>query len=233
MISSRKNSPLMVFFLIYMFSIIGCEAIEGSISETLIETNGRIFSISFIIALLEIPLIYFVAWKMVLEKLADMLLEDDSEKLICSIISVIILPFIFTLLNMIMIETLNKSLDISKPVKRYLAITNKSVKSHYNSKRHTTSYTYHIDITSWLSHSTFTKKVSSNEYNSYAVYDILETTTKSGFFGFQYYKYLRKVDKNLFPPNTKFPLDESQANKLIEEKRQLDLEEEFKEKRYY
>ena len=150
---------------------------------------------------------------------------DENEKKLASFYSFIALPILFTSLNMIIIDNLNLSQDKSKPVKRYLAITNKHYTVMSRSSDNPRTNSYYIDLTSWLSKKTFSYKVSYSDYNNYKVKDVIEATTHSGFLGLSYYTSLHKIDRSIFPQDTKFPLDENQAKTLIEEKKQQDLEE--------
>lgn len=218
--SYKRSSPLTIFILVYVCIIIPFIFFERSVSENIIESNGIIATIGFILTLLEFPKIFSTVWKKFLERMIDDKLDGDGEKMICSIVSIIALLLVFTYINMIIIEGMNKVLDFSKPVKRNLTVTNKIITRYYNSKRHKTTYSYSIYISSWVSHNSFSIVVSEYEYNKYHIGDVLETTTKSGFFGFPYYDKLKKLDRNIFPvrPN------EHLSNKQIEEKKGLDSE---------
>jgi hypothetical protein len=55
--------------------------------------------------------------------------------------------------------------------------------------------------------------------------DIVSTNTRKGFFGYEYYDNLVREDKTLFPQNTKFPLTEEEAKKLMIQEKQKNLEE--------
>ncbi len=198
---------------------------EVTMSENLIETNGKIFLFGFIMTLLEIPIIFYLVWKMILKNIVNAMFYDENEKKVASFYSFLALPIIFTSLNMIIIENMNQSLDKSIPVKRYLAVTRKYYKVMNRSKDDPRTNLHYIDLTSWLSNNTFTVRISNKEYNNTETNDVYEANTKSGFFGFSYYDSLHKIDRSIFPDGTKFPLNEKEAIKLIEEKKLQDLEE--------
>lgn len=118
---STEKIIIIIYIIVIAFSIMT----ESSVGAKLVDTNGKIFMFGLIMTILEIPLIYYVIWKMILEKIADAMSYEDNVKNLCSFLSFIALPIIFTALNMIIIETLNESMDKSKPIKRYLAVTKK------------------------------------------------------------------------------------------------------------
>mgnify|MGYP003398561403 FL=1 len=130
--------------------------------------------------------------------------------------------------NVYLIDTLNETLDTSKPVKKYVAVTKKYYKVMSRSKDNPRTNSYYIELTSWLSNNKFTLHISHKEYEATAINDVYEAITKSGFFGFGYYNSIHKIDKSILPDGTKFPIDECQAQKLIEEKKQQNLYNEIK-----
>ena len=211
---STEKIIIIIYIIVIAFSIMT----ESSVGAKLVDTNGKIFMFGLIMTILEIPLIYYVVWKMILEKIADEISYVENDKNICSFFSFIALPIIFTALNMIIIETLNESMDKSKPIKRYLAVTKKYYEVMSRSKDNPRTNRHYINLTSWLSNNKFTVRISHQEYENTAVNDVYEVITKSGCFGFGYYNSIHKIDKSIFPDGTKFPIDENQAQKLIVEK---------------
>ena len=205
-----------VFLYAYIFIVFICIMSEGSMSENLIDTNGKIFLFGFIITIIEIPIIYFFVWKMILRIIAENMANDDNEIKGCSFFSFLALPIIFTSLNMIAIESINESFDKSKPVKRYLMVTRTYSQAMHRSRDRRTD-TKHMELTSWVSKGTFSVRITKKEYENTNPKDVYEAITKSGFFGFSYYTSLRKTDKSIFPPDTKFPLTEDEAKKYMEE----------------
>lgn len=197
---------------------------EVTMSENLIETNGKIFLFGFIMTLLEIPIIFYLVWKMILKNIVNAMFYDENEKKVASFYSLLALPIIFTSINMIVIDSLNESFDKSKPVKRYLEVTRTYSQAMHRSRDRRTD-TKHMELTSWVSKGTFSVRITKKEFENTNQNDVYEAITRSGFFGFSYYKSLKKIDKNIFPPNTTFPLNEDEALKLIEEKKIQDLEE--------
>ncbi len=213
-----------IFFITYIIIATFSIMTESSVGENLVDTNGKIFIFGLIMTLLEIPLIYYVIWKMILEKIADAMSYEENVKKLCSFLSFIALPIIFTSINMIVIDSLNESFDKSKPVKRYLEVTRTYSQAMHRSRDRRTD-TKHMELTSWVSKGTFSVRITKKEFENTNQKDVYEAITRSGFFGFSYYKSLKKIDKNIFPPNTTFPLNEDEALKLIEEKKQQNLEE--------
>ena len=197
---------------------------EITISENIIDTNGKVFLFGFILTIVEIPFIYFFVWKNILKNIAEGMSYDEKEIPLCSFFSFIALPIIFTSINMIVIDSLNESFDKSKPVKRYLEVTRTYSQAMHRSRDRRTD-TKHMELTSWVSKGTFSVRITKKEFENTNQKDVYEAITRSGFFGFSYYKSLKKIDKNIFPPNTTFPLNEDEALKLIEEKKLQDLEE--------
>ena len=212
------KNPSTIFLVTYIILTFFCIMSADSVGENLVDTNGKVFMYGLLMTILEIPVIYYMVWKMILEKIADAISYDENQKALCSFYSKLALPIAFTFLNMIIIENLNQSLDKSKPTKRYLTVTRKYSKAMTRSSGDPRTDTHYIDITSWLSNKTFTTRITREEYNNYNVNDVIQATTNSGYFGFSYYTSLRKIDKSIFPDGTKFPLNEEQALKLIEEK---------------
>ena len=197
---------------------------EVTLSGNMVDTNGKVFLYGFLMTLLEIPIIYYIVWKMIIKKIAEVMFYDESEKAQASFFSFLALPIIFTSINMIIIDSLNESFDKSKPVKRYLAVTRTYSQAMHRSRDRRTD-TKHMELTSWVSKGTFSVRITKKEFENTNQNDVFEAITRSGFFGFSYYKSLKKIDKNIFPPNTTFPLNEDEALKLIEEKKIQDLEE--------
>ena len=210
------KSPSTFFLIIYIILIGFGIATQNSLGENLVDTNGKIFMFGLIMTILEIPLIYYVIWKMILGKIADSMSYEENDKKSISFFSFIGLPILFTVLNMIIIETLNESMDKSKTVKRYLAVTKKYYEVMSKSKDNPRTNRHYINLTSWLSNNKFTVRISHQEYENTAINDVYEANTKSGCFGFGYYTSLRKTDRTIFPTDTKFPLTEQEALKLIE-----------------
>ena len=210
---SPSNLFLFPYIVIVFFSIMG----EITFGEKLVDTNGKVFMYGLLMTIIEIPFIYYFVWKTILEHIADAIAYDENEKKLASFYSFIALPIIFTSLNMIIIENLNQSLDKSKPTKRYLAVTHMYSKTPRHSNGDPRTRACYIEITSWLSNKSFTTRVSNEEYSKYKVKDVIEAITKSGYFGFNYYESLRKIDKSIFPDGTKFPLTEEEAKKIIKD----------------
>ena len=228
---SKKNPPSSFLFFIYMFfSVIGIILVQ-SIGSNIIETHGRIFLRAFLWTIFESPIIYFLVWKMFLSKILNAYVDSENEIATCSFYSLIGIPICAIIINMGIIEYLNSSWDKSESVKWYLTVINKQVHTHRNSKTHSTSYSYHVYFTSWLSRNTFEKKVTSYEYSNFNVNDVVCVNTKSGYFGYPYYTTLYLVDKKQFPSGTRFPISEEEANPLIEQQKQL-LEEEKQNSQY-
>jgi hypothetical protein len=57
---------------------------EVTMSENLIETNGKIFLFGFIMTLLEIPIIFYLVWKMILKNIVNAMFYDENEKKVAS-----------------------------------------------------------------------------------------------------------------------------------------------------
>ena len=222
--SYKRYSPFSIFIIVYTCIIVSFIFLERSVCENIIESNGIITAIGVILTLLEFPIIFSTIWKKFLEKIIHAELDIVVEKVICHVISIIVLLLVFTYINMIMIEVINKVLDFSKPVKRYLTVTDKKRDTYYYSKSHKKSFSYSIYIKSWVSNNSFSIIVPDNEYNKYHIGDVLETNTKSGFFGFPHYDKLKKIDKIILPVRTKFPITEEEAKPLIEKKKQEEIE---------
>lgn len=191
---------------------------ELSLSEKIIDTNGKVFLFGFLLTILEIPIIYFIVWKKILKIIAENMAFDEKEIPLCGFFSFLALPIIFTSLNMMVIDSLNESFDKSKPVKRYLEVTRTYSKAMHRSRDRRTD-TKHMELTSWVSKKPFTVRITRKEFENTNPNDVYEAITKSGYFGFAYYESLRKIDRSIFPDGTKFPITEEQALKLIEEKK--------------
>lgn len=218
------KNPSKIFIFVYAIIITFCIMNEVTLSENMVDTNGKVFLYGFLITLLEIPIIYYIVWKMIIKKIAEVMFYDESEKAQAAFFSFLALPIIFTSINMIVIDSLNESFDKSKPVKRYLEVTRTYSQAMHRSRDRRTD-TKHMELTSWVSKGTFSVRITKKEFENTNQNDVYEAITRSGFFGFSYYKSLKKIDKNIFPPNTTFPLNEDEALKLIEEKKIQDLEE--------
>ncbi len=213
------KSPSTFFLITYIILIGFGIATQDSLGENLVDTNGKVLLYGILLTILESPLIYYLIWKMILGKIADSMSYEENDKKSISFFSFIGLPILFTLLNMMAIMNLNQSLDKSKPVKRYLAVTKKYYEVMSKSKDNPRTNRHYINLTSWLSNNKFTVRISHQEYENTAINDVYEANTQSGYFGFSYYKSLRKIDSSIFPDGTKFPIDEEQAQKLIVEKK--------------
>ncbi len=229
--NGKKTSPVVFFILPYVFILIICLITETSIGGTIVNSGGKIFSKAFLYSLIDLPLV-FLLWKLFVEKIADEAL-DEGEKIIAGIATFVLVPFIFITINMGIIEYLNSHWDKSKPIKRYLLITNKRVSVSTSSKSRRKSYTYYIYLTSWVSKGTFSKTVSRGEYDLLKAGDVFEAITREGYFGYQYYEKLYKTrDRSLFPAGTKFPITEEELQKLREEVKDAEEQEEKEKNKY-
>ncbi len=229
--NGKKTSPLVFFILPYMLVLIFSLIIETTIGSNIIEGGGRIFSKAFLYSLFELPIVFFL-WKIFIEKVADEAL-DEGEKIFAAIATFTLIPAIFITINMGIIEYYNSRLDRSKPIKRYLLVTQKTISVHTDSKSHRKSYTYYIHLTSWVSKKTFSKSVSKGEYDSYRAGDVFEVITREGYFGYPYYEKLyRTSDRSLFPDGIKYPITEEEFQKIREEVKQAELEKEKEKNKY-
>ncbi len=211
---SVSNIFLYTYIIIIAFSIMT----EITISENIIETNGKVFLYGLLFTIVEIPIIYFFIWKKILKNIAESLAYDEKQIPLCGFFSFLALPIIFTSLNMMVIDSINESFDKSKPEKRYLEVTRTYSEAMHRSRDRRTDRKYMV-LTSWVSKGTFSVRITKKEYENTNPNDVYEAITRSGFFGFNYYQSLKKIDRSIFPDGTKFPLKEEQALKLIEEKK--------------
>ena len=196
---------------------------ELSLSENIIDTNGKVFLFGLLLTIVEIPFIYFFIWKKILKNIAENMAYDEKEIPLCGFFSFIALPIVFTSLNMMVIDSLNESLDKSQPIKRYLAVTHSYSKAMSRSRGDHRTDTHYMELTSWISKKPFTVRITRKEFENTNPNDVYEAITRSGFFRFNYYQSLKRIDKSIFPDGTKFPLNEEQAAKLKEEKALQDL----------
>lgn len=210
--------PSNIFLFSYIIIVTFCIMSEVTMSENLVDTDGKVFMYGLLLTIIEIPVIYFMVWKLVLKHLADVMFYEENDKKLASFYSAIALPIAFIFLNMIILENLNQSLDKSKLVKRYLKVTRTYSQAMHRSRDRRTD-TKHMELTSWVSKGTFSVRITKKEFENTNQNDVYEAITRSGFFGFNYYQSLKKIDKSIFPDGTKFPLNEEQALKLIEEKK--------------
>ncbi len=69
---------------------------EITISENIIETNGKVFLYGLIITIVEIPIIYFFIWKKILKNIAESLAYDEKQIPLCGFFSFLALPIIMS-----------------------------------------------------------------------------------------------------------------------------------------
>ncbi len=78
------KNPSTIFLIAYIIIIFFCIMNEVTMSENLIETNGKIFLFGFIMTLLEIPIIFYLVWKMILKNIVNAMFYDENEKKVAS-----------------------------------------------------------------------------------------------------------------------------------------------------
>ena len=126
-----------------------------------------------------------------------------------------------------MLQKLNIKLDKSKIIKRYVLIT---YKDEYKSKKYHSSH-YSLGFNSWINSflsSDLDLNISENTFKKLDRNKVLCIPTKHGFFGYDYIPHpsdMHTIDRNLFPPKTKFPLTEEEAEKLIKKAQEEKQEE--------
>ena len=177
----------------------------------LIPYGGYIFLRALFFTAIEAG-IFYLCRSFIQNKLFKINLSKEDSSIICyaSIIGLL-------LFNTALLEKLNISLDKSKVIKRFVKIT---LKDKYTSRKHKTEH-YSIYFQSWKNSFLFSDlKLKANEDTFYKLDSkkIICLPTKKGFFGFDYLVNQRSiytVDKELFPADTKFPLTEEEANKIM------------------
>ena len=219
--AGRQSPTVLVFLVFYILILAFSYANQSSIGASIVSGKGIIFFISLIITVLESAFLYYVVWKKLLQPHAHKIIDDETDLSAVCLFSVIFIPLILILTNMMVIEFVNKQFDLSKATIRYLVITDKRTDVSYNSKRHTTTYTHYLTITSWIPNEKFTKRIDGVTMALTGPGDPVIVTTKNGLFGFQYYTTFKIMDRNPFPIGTKFPLTEDEAKKILERRRMI------------
>ena len=156
--------------------------------------------------------IIYLCRSFILNKILKINLSKENGSIICygSILGLL-------LFNSALLGKLNISLDRSKVIKRFVKITLKDKFYSQKNKRER----YYIYFQSWKNSFLFSDlKLNANEETFYKLDSkkIICLPTKKGFFGFDYLVNQRSiytVDKELFPADTKFPLTEEEANKIM------------------
>ena len=214
--AGRQSPTVLVFLVLYIFILTYSYINHSSISASIVTGKGIIFFISLIITVLESAFLYYVVWKKLLKPHANNIIDDETDLSTVCLFSVIFIPLILILTNMLVIEIVNKQFDLSKATKRYLVITDKKTDVSYNSKKHSTTYTHYLTISSWIPNEKFTKRIDEVTSALTGPGDPVMVTTKNGLFGFQYYTSFKIMNRNPFPKGTKFPLTEDEAKKILE-----------------
>ena len=224
--SNEKEMPLygkifLIFGLFYVLSLIFFEYFNDG-TMTSIPWGTVLFTL--FISLIESSVLIYFSY-LILNKYYSNEMDFNFLNAYFILIEVSVFSIIITqTLNCGLIYLMNKTIDNSKPIKRYLKVTNKTFQQSYSSKSNKESTTYYLRLTSWVNDGTYLERVSKSTYDYYSKDDIIEAVTKSGYYNMPYYISLNlnsKVDPNLFPPDTNFPLTEEEAKKIIEDRRKL------------
>lgn len=214
-ICKNEEKVKVLFYILFSFfflSLIFFIYEENDLEDIyLIPYGGYIFLRALFFTAIEVGIIYLCR-SFILNKILKINLSKENGSIICyaSIIGLL-------LFNTALLEKLNISLDKSKVIKRFVKIT---LKDKYTSRKHKTEH-YSIYFQSWKNSFLFSDlKLKANEDTFYKLDSkkIICLPTKKGFFGFDYLVNQRSiytVDKELFPADTKFPLTEEEANKIM------------------
>ena len=224
--SNEKEMPLYVkiFLIFVLFNVLSYFFLNYFEQGTMISIPWGTVLFTLFISLIESSVLIYIFY-LILNKYYSNEMDFNFLNAYLILIEVTVFSIIITqTLNCGLIYLMNKTFDNSKPIKRYLKVTNKTFHQSYSSKSKNETITYYLRLTSWVSDDTYLEKVSKNTYEYFSKNDIVEAVTKSGYYNMPYYVSLNldsKVDPYLFPPDTKFPLTEDEAKKIIEDRRKL------------
>lgn len=216
--SGKKTSIPGFFVALYFLICMVLLYIEKHASKNIIERKFKLYTVGIALTVLEAPLIWLFIWKYLIKPYAQSIIYTSSEMETFQFISLVALPIIFIIFNVVLIEIINIFFDKEKPVKRYLKILNKHSFT-YHKKHNRTKTSYYLDITSWISDEPFTREVSAKEYGIYNKNQIILVKTYSGLLGLRHYDFdsIVKIPNKKYPSNIKFPITEDELNRIMSE----------------
>ena len=115
--SGKKTSIPGFFVALYFLICMVLLYIEKHASKNIIERKFKLYSVGIALTVLEAPLIWLFIWKYLIKTYAQSIIYTSSEMETFQFISMVALPIIFIIFNVVLIEIINIFFD--KNVLRY------------------------------------------------------------------------------------------------------------------